>query len=86
MLVVFLVFLALSTRLGLEAILGAFVAGALLRFLDREGHFQNPSLKPKVEALGYGFLVPIFFVTSGVKVDLDALLASPSTSCWCRCS
>lgn len=76
-LVVFLVFLALSTRLGLEAILGAFVAGALLRFLDHEGHLQKPSLKPKIEALGYGFLVPIFFVTSGVQVDLDALLDEP---------
>jgi Kef-type K+ transport system membrane component KefB len=77
MLVVFLVFLALASRLGLEAILGAFVAGALLRFLDREKHLQNPTLKPKIEALGYGFLVPIFFVTSGVQVDLDALLGSP---------
>lgn len=76
-LVVFLIFLALSTRLGLEAILGAFVAGALLRFLDHGDHLQNPSLKPKIEAIGYGFLVPIFFVTSGVQVDLDALLASP---------
>jgi Kef-type K+ transport system membrane component KefB len=77
MLVVFLVFLALASRLGLEAILGAFVAGALLRFLDSEDHLQNPTLKPKVEALGYGFLVPIFFVTSGAQVDLDALLESP---------
>jgi Kef-type K+ transport system membrane component KefB len=76
-LVVFFLFLALSTRLELEAILGAFVGGALLRFLDREGHLENPSLKPKVEAIGYGFLVPIFFVTSGVKVDLDALVDSP---------
>lgn len=76
-LVVFLIFLALSTRLGLEAILGAFVAGALLRFLDHGDHLQNPSLKPKIEAIGYGFLVPIFFVTSGVQVDLDALLGSP---------
>jgi Kef-type K+ transport system membrane component KefB len=76
-LVVFFVFLAVSTRLELEAILGAFVAGALLHFLDRDGHLENPSLKPKIEAIGYGFLVPIFFVTSGIQVDLDALLESP---------
>jgi Kef-type K+ transport system membrane component KefB len=76
--VVLLVFLALATSLGLEAILGAFVAGALLRFLDHGDHLQNPSLKPKIEALGYGFLVPIFFVTSGVKVDLDALIEEPT--------
>jgi Kef-type K+ transport system membrane component KefB len=75
--VVFFIFLALATRHELEAILGAFVAGALLRFLDTEGHLENPSLKPKIEAIGYGFLVPIFFVTSGVQVDLDALLDSP---------
>ncbi len=76
-LVVFFVFLALSTHLELEAILGAFVAGALLRFLDRDHHLENPTLKPKIEAIGYGFLVPIFFVTSGMQVDLDALLDSP---------
>lgn len=76
-LVVFFVFLAVSASLELEAILGAFVAGALLRFLDREGHLENPTLKPKIEAIGYGFLVPIFFVTSGIQVDLDALLDSP---------
>jgi Kef-type K+ transport system membrane component KefB len=76
-LVVFFVFLALSTSLELEAILGAFVAGALLRFLDRDHHLANPTLKPKIEAIGYGFLVPIFFVTSGMEVDLDALIDSP---------
>jgi Kef-type K+ transport system membrane component KefB len=76
-LVVFLVFLALATHLGLEAILGAFIAGALLRFLDRERHLENPSLRPKIEAIGYGFLVPVFFVTSGVQVDLEALIDSP---------
>jgi Kef-type K+ transport system membrane component KefB len=75
-LVVLFVFLALSTSLGLEAILGAFVAGALLRFLDREGHLASPLLKPKIDAIGYGFLVPIFFVTSGIQVDVDALFDS----------
>lgn len=77
LLVVFLVFLALASRLGLETILGAFVAGALLRFLDRDGHLENPSLKAKVDAIGYGFLVPIFFVTSGVQLQMDALFGSP---------
>lgn len=76
-LVVFLVFLALATHLGLEAILGAFVAGAMLRFFDRDGHLEQPSLKPKIEAIGYGFLVPVFFVTSGVQLDMDALFGSP---------
>ncbi len=76
-LVVLFIFLTISTSLGLEAILGAFVAGALLRFLDREDHLASPSLKPKIEAIGYGFLVPIFFVTSGIQVDIDALFESP---------
>jgi Kef-type K+ transport system membrane component KefB len=76
-LVVFIVFLALATSLGLEAILGAFVAGALLRFLDGDNHLQSPSLKPKIEAIGYGFLIPVFFVTSGARVDLSALVESP---------
>jgi Kef-type K+ transport system membrane component KefB len=71
-------FVALAERLGLEAILGAFLAGAILNLVDRDATGSHPHFRLKLEAIGYGFLVPVFFVTSGLRFDLDALLASPS--------
>lgn len=74
--VVMMVFLAFTSRLGFEAILGAFVGGALLRVTDATGQLDDDRFKAKVEALGYGFLVPAFFVSSGLTFDLDALFSS----------
>jgi Kef-type K+ transport system membrane component KefB len=70
-------FVALAERLGLEAILGAFLAGAILNLVDRDTA-THPHFRLKLEAIGYGFLVPAFFVSSGLRFDLDALLDSPS--------
>ena len=78
LMVVLFVFVVLASGLGFEAILGSFAAGVLLRFLDREGRLDNPRLALKLDGIGYGFLVPIFFVTSGIKVDASALFASPT--------
>jgi Kef-type K+ transport system membrane component KefB len=64
-----------AQRLGLEAILGAFLAGALLRMVDRDEMMTHPKFRVKLEALGYGFLVPFFFVVSGLRFDLQALTA-----------
>jgi Kef-type K+ transport system membrane component KefB len=64
-------------RLGLEAILGAFLAGALLRLVDRD-EMTHPKFRVKLEALGYGFLVPVFFVVSGVRFNLQALTGQPA--------
>ncbi len=66
----------LAEALGLEVILGAFLAGALVSILspDREG-----VLREKLDAMGYGFFVPLFFITVGVGFDLKALVASPSS-------
>lgn len=71
-------FVALAERLGLETILGAFIAGAILNLVDRDSLSTHPNFHLKLEAIGYGFLVPIFFVSSGLRFDLDALLNSPS--------
>ncbi len=68
-----------AERFGLETILGAFVAGVLVGFLDRDGERTHPLFHTKLDAIGYGFLIPIFFVTSGLRFDLDALLDQPST-------
>jgi Kef-type K+ transport system membrane component KefB len=71
-------FAVLAERLGLETILGAFAAGALLRLLDhRDATATAPNLRPKLEAVGYGVFVPAFFVSSGIGLDLDALFAGP---------
>ena len=73
------VLVVLAERFGLETILGAFVAGALVGLIDRDEVMNHPQFRPKVEAVGYGFVVPVFFVASGVTFDLDALLDGPST-------
>ncbi len=70
-------FVALAEHLGLEAILGAFLAGAILNLVDRDTS-THPHFRLKLEAIGFGFLVPVFFVSSGLRFDLDALLDQPS--------
>ena len=73
------VFVVLADKLGLEAILGAFMAGAVLKLVDRDQAMTHPQFHRKLEAAGFGVFVPFFFVTSGVKFDLHALFASGST-------
>ena len=64
---------ALATSLGLEVILGAFMAGAILTLVDRDDAMTDPDFRRKLEATGFGVFIPVFFVTSGVTYDLDAL-------------
>jgi Kef-type K+ transport system membrane component KefB len=71
-------FAAVAEELGLETILGAFIAGAILSLLDRDEVMTHPDFRRKLEAVGFGIFIPVFFVTSGVRFDLDALLASAS--------
>jgi Kef-type K+ transport system membrane component KefB len=71
--------LAVSERFGFEAILGAFVAGVILNVLELDRGDEGSRYTAKLEAIGFGFLIPVFFVTSGLRYDLDALLSSPST-------
>jgi Kef-type K+ transport system membrane component KefB len=72
-------FTALAESVGLETILGAFAAGALLSLLDRDETTTHPQFRLKLEAVGFGVFIPIFFVTSGLTFDLSALFASAST-------
>jgi Kef-type K+ transport system membrane component KefB len=71
-------FAALAEQFGLEAILGAFAAGAVLTLVDQDRQMTHPLFRTKLEAMGFGFFVPVFFVTTGLKFDLDALLNDPS--------
>jgi Kef-type K+ transport system membrane component KefB len=70
---------ALAASLGLEVILGAFLAGAVLTLIDQDQTMTHPQFRRKLEAIGFGVFIPVFFVTSGVKYDLNALTSSGST-------
>jgi Kef-type K+ transport system membrane component KefB len=72
-------FVALAENVGLEVILGAFAAGAVLSLIDRDQGMTHPELRLKLEAAGFGIFIPVFFVTSGLRFDLDALFSSAST-------
>jgi Kef-type K+ transport system membrane component KefB len=69
---------ALATELGLEIILGAFLAGAIVTLVDMDREMTHPEFRHKLEAIGFGIFIPVFFVASGVRYDLDALLDSSS--------
>ncbi|EKP94063.1 monovalent cation:proton antiporter family protein [Thermaerobacter subterraneus] len=68
-----LVFIALSEALGVEVILGAFLAGVIISLLTGS---QGSALHAKLDAIGYGFLVPIFFINVGAQFDLRAVTGS----------
>jgi Kef-type K+ transport system membrane component KefB len=72
-------FVALAENLGLEVILGAFTAGAILSLVDRDALMTHPHFRTKLEGAGFGFFIPVFFVGVGLTFDLDALLSSAST-------
>jgi Kef-type K+ transport system membrane component KefB len=72
-------FVALAENLGLEVILGAFTAGAILSLADRDALMTHPHFRTKLEGAGFGFFIPVFFVSVGLAFNLDALLASAET-------
>jgi Kef-type K+ transport system membrane component KefB len=76
--VLFIGFAAIAEELGLEVILGAFVAGLIVSLLDRDEVMTHPEFRRKLEAIGFGFFIPVFFITSGIRFDLDALTADAS--------
>lgn len=72
-----LVFGVITQALGIEAVLGAFVAGVVLH----RSRFQQPEVVHHIESLTHSFLAPVFFATAGLRVDLT-LLASSSALGW----
>jgi len=66
--------IALAAVFDLDVILGAFAAGFILRRLVPAG---DERLETKLDGLAYGFLVPIFFVTSGMAIDVSAVADAP---------
>ena len=70
---IMLMFVVLSENLGTEIILGAFLAGAMLSLLRTPDDNRTIS---QLESIGFGFLIPIFFIKVGVDFNLPALFAS----------
>lgn len=66
---------ALSAAFDLDIVLGAFAAGFVLRYIIPEG---DHGLEKKLDGVAYGFLIPIFFVVSGAKIDLMAVFQQPA--------
>ena len=70
---------AVVEKVGLEIILGAFAAGVLLSFIDRDEVKTHALFRTKLHAIGFGVFIPVFFVTSGLQFNVRALVASPSS-------
>jgi Kef-type K+ transport system membrane component KefB len=66
--------LAVTEEFHLDAVLGAFIAGMVLRRWAGRG---LPALEGKLDALGYGFFIPVFFVYSGMSMDLQSMVSAP---------
>jgi Kef-type K+ transport system membrane component KefB len=66
--------LLITQQFGVEAALGAFFAGMVLR---RSSPGQNFELDEKLDAVGYGIFIPIFFVGSGMDLDVVSILNNP---------
>ena len=75
--VLLLVLLVLAERFGLDVVLGAMLAGMVLRNWTRRMEFDVSLLEDKLDAVGYGIFIPIFFVASGMGLDVGAIIADP---------
>jgi Kef-type K+ transport system membrane component KefB len=71
-----MIFAALAVSVGLEAILGAFFAGAAISLVDRDRTRTHVLLRPKLQAVGFGALIPFFFVATGMSLDVSSFLDS----------
>jgi Kef-type K+ transport system membrane component KefB len=70
--------LALASRFGLDVVLGAVLAGIVLRGWTRRLGIDTTSLEHKFDTVGYGIFIPIFFVSSGMTLDLKAISQDPA--------
>ncbi len=68
-------FVVVAQLFGLEVILGAFFAGAVLKILDRDETMTHAGFHTKLQAVGFGVFIPFFFIVSGMQLDVGALLA-----------
>ncbi|HKE69078.1 MAG TPA: cation:proton antiporter [Nocardioidaceae bacterium] len=66
--------LLMAAEFGLDVILGAFAAGLILRQLTPDG---DEALEHKLDGIAFGLFVPLFFVTSGIQVDVTSIIQNP---------
>jgi Kef-type K+ transport system membrane component KefB len=75
--VLLLVLLVAAERFGLDVVLGAVLAGMVLRSWTRRMGVDVVPLEEKLDAVGYGFFIPVFFVSSGMTLDVQAIAEAP---------
>ncbi|MFI6868433.1 cation:proton antiporter [Nocardia sp. NPDC050406] len=73
-LLLLLLLMMVADEFDLDVVLGAFAAGLILRRLMAAGH---PAVESSLEAIGFGMLIPIFFVVSGMGIDIGAVASEP---------
>ena len=69
--------LAVASRFGLDVVLGAVLAGMVLRGWTQHLSMDTASLEHKFDAVGYGLFIPIFFISSGMSFDLKSISQDP---------
>lgn len=78
MLLILAALVTLSIVLDIDMLLGAFVAGVVWRIMMRDADpVDRDAVESKIEGIAFGFLVPIFFIYTGVTFNLDVLTADP---------
>ena len=75
--VLLLVLLVAAGRFGLDVVLGAMLAGIVLRSWTRRIGVDVTPLEGKLDAVGYGFFIPVFFVASGMALDVQSIAENP---------
>ena len=75
--VLLLLLLVAAERFGLDVVLGAMLAGMVLRSWTRRMGGDVRPLEEKLEAVGYGIFIPLFFVASGMTLDIHSIIANP---------
>ncbi len=75
--VLLIVLLSLAEHFGLDVVLGAVLAGLVLRRWTRRMDVDVKPLEEKLEAVGYGVFIPLFFVASGMSLDIRSIIQNP---------
>jgi Kef-type K+ transport system membrane component KefB len=75
--VLLVLLLVFANRFGLDVVLGAMLAGMVLRSWTRRMDVDVRPLEEKLDAVGYGFFIPLFFVSSGMGLDIHSIVSNP---------
>lgn len=75
-LLLLILLLSLAGTFGLDVVLGAFVAGIIVRRFSPPS--EESTLQVRIEAIGFGFFIPLFFVVSGANLDIRSIIENPA--------